>query len=66
VDYNGRFGIHIAPPYDREQLQAALQHILSDDKVRQKFGEHGRSLVREKFSWEKIAEQVENIYRDVL
>jgi glycosyltransferase involved in cell wall biosynthesis len=56
----------LAVPHDERQLQGALQHILSDDKMRQKFGEHGRSLVREKFSWEKIAEQVENIYRDVL
>jgi glycosyltransferase involved in cell wall biosynthesis len=66
VGHNGRFGTDIAPPYDKEQLQAALQHILSDDKVRRQFGEKGKLLVRERFSWEKIAQQVESIYKDVL
>jgi glycosyltransferase involved in cell wall biosynthesis len=62
MDCNERFGTHIAPPYNREQLQAALQHILSDDKVSRQFGEKGKLLVREKFNWDKIAQQVEDIY----
>jgi glycosyltransferase involved in cell wall biosynthesis len=56
----------LALPHDREQLQAALEHILSDDNVRRQFGEKGKLLVRERFSWEKIAQQVESIYKDVL
>ncbi len=52
--------------YDKEQLQHALLHILGDDKLRLQFGEKGKSLVREKFTWEKIVEQVERVYEDIL
>ena len=52
--------------YDQEQLQHALLHILGDIKMRQEFGEKGKLLVRERFNWEKIAEQVENLYERVL
>jgi glycosyltransferase involved in cell wall biosynthesis len=55
-----------AVPYDREQLTNAISHMLTDDKLRRELGEKGKLLVREKFSWEKIAQQVESIYKDVL
>jgi len=53
-------------PYDKGQLQNALSQMLGDDKLRQKFGEKGKLLVRDKFNWEKIAEQVERVYTDIL
>ena len=53
-------------PYDREQLQHALLHMLDDDKIRLRFGERGKSLVRERFNCEKIAEQVERVYQEIL
>ena len=52
--------------YDREQLQQVLLHMLGNDKLRLQFGEKGKLLVREKFNWEKIAEQVERVYRGIL
>lgn len=61
---NGQAGLVV--PYDKEQLQQALLHMLSDDKMRREFGEKGKLLVREKFNWEKIAEQVERVYEDIL
>ena len=60
----GSGGLVVA--YDKEQLRDALQHILGDDKMRLQFGEKGKLLVREKFNWEKIAEQVEDVYMDCL
>jgi glycosyltransferase involved in cell wall biosynthesis len=57
---NGRAGLVV--PYDKDQLTNAILHMLDDDKLRREFGEKGKLLVREKFNWEKIAEQVENIY----
>ena len=57
---NGQAGLVV--PCDKEQLQYALLHLLGDDKLRRQFGEKGKSLVREKFNWEKIAEQVERVY----
>ncbi len=53
-------------PYDKEQLREAILHMLGDDKMRLQFGKKGQSLVRERFNWEKIAEQVERVYRGIL
>lgn len=61
---DGQAGLVV--PHDREQLQHALLHILRNDKLRLQFGEKGRLLVREKFTWEKIAEQVERVYKEIL
>ncbi len=53
-------------PYDKEQLQGALLKMLGDEKLRLKFGEKGKSLVNERFNWEKIAERVEGVYQSVI
>jgi len=57
---DGQIGLVV--PYDKEQLKQALLQILGDDKMRREFGEKGKSLVRERFNWQKIAGQVEKIY----
>ena len=57
---DGQVGLVV--PYYKEQLQHALLYMLGDNKIRLQFGEKGKLLVHEKFNWEKIAEQVENIY----
>lgn len=56
----------IVIPYDEGQLTEALLSMLSDDKMRQYFGNKGKLLVRDKFNWENIAEQVEKIYSTIL
>ena len=61
---NGQAGLVI--PYDKEQLRNALLHTLSDDKMRLQFGDKGKLLVREKFDWKKIAEQIEGVYQAIL
>ncbi|MBA7507576.1 N-acetyl-alpha-D-glucosaminyl L-malate synthase [subsurface metagenome] len=61
---DGRAGLVV--PYDKERLSDAVLCMLSDDKMRQQFGEKGKLLVREKFNWQKIAEQVEGIYQAIL
>lgn len=57
---DGQVGLVVT--YDKNQLQDALQRVLSDDQMRQKFRNGAKSLVREKSNWSKIAEQVEAIY----
>ena len=52
----------LAVPYDKDALGKALRDILNDDQMRRQFGEKGKLLVREKFNWEKISQQVEDIY----
>lgn len=61
---NGQAGLVV--PYDQDQLSNAILRILSDAKIRRGFGEKGRLLVRERFNYSEIAEQVESIYLDVL
>lgn len=61
---SGQTGLVV--PYDKDQLRDALLHILADNKMRLEFGEKGKSLVREKFNWEKIAGQIESLYLDCL
>ena len=50
--------------YNKEQLQDAMSEILSDEGLMRRFGEEGKRLVREKFSWDIIVTKVENIYRN--
>jgi glycosyltransferase involved in cell wall biosynthesis len=57
--------VGLVVPYDKEQLSNAILRLLGDDKMRREFGERGKLLVRERFNWEKIAEQMENVYRGV-
>jgi glycosyltransferase involved in cell wall biosynthesis len=52
--------------YDKNQLQDAIQRVLSDDQMRQRLGNSGKLLVREQFNWSKIAEQVERVYLSCL
>jgi len=61
---NGQVGLVV--PYDRNQLGDTVLRMLTDDKIRQQFGEKGKALVREKFDWSKIVEQLEDIYQGVL
>jgi glycosyltransferase involved in cell wall biosynthesis len=53
-------------PCEKERLQQALLNMLGNDKLRREFGEKGRLLVREKFNWEKVAEQTEKMYQEIL
>ncbi len=58
--------VGIAVPYDRDQLSSAILRMLNDDKMRREFSEKGKLLVRGRFSWEKIAEQIENVYEGII
>ncbi|MFC1989489.1 glycosyltransferase [Chloroflexota bacterium] len=52
--------------YDKDQLRDAILHMLSNDALRREFGKKGKILVRDKFNWGKITEQVESVYSGVL
>ena len=57
---DGQAGLAI--PYDKDALGKALRDILNDDQMRRQFGEKAKLLVREKFNWEKISQQLEDVY----
>jgi len=61
---DGQAGLVV--PYDEGKLLNSLKYMLNNDKARQDFSNNGRSLVQQQFSWEKIAEQVEELYMSCL
>lgn len=61
---DGRIGYVVE--YDKDQLRGAIIKVLSDEGLRKRFGEKGRKLIEEKFTWEKIIEQSEKIYEEVI
>ncbi|MFC2070980.1 glycosyltransferase, partial [Chloroflexota bacterium] len=58
------FGLVV--PYDKDRLKEALSEILRDDEMRTRFGETGRTMVREKFSASYCTGQTENLYKQVI
>ena len=51
--------------YDKYLLRDAIFKVLSDQKLRREFGIKGKQLIRERFGWSGIIEEIENIYKDV-
>ena len=48
---------------DIEDLRAKLKQVLKDEKLQNKLSKNGHDLVREKFTWDKVASKVEKTYR---
>lgn len=52
---------------DKERVKAIKEKIgllLEDDILRKKFSENSRKIVLEKYSWDKIAEKVKEVYKN--
>ena len=56
----------LVPPDDPEALSDAMESLARDPRRREALGAEGRSLVRERYSWETIAEQYERVYERCL
>ena len=61
---DGKNGLLI-PPGNSEALADALIYLLENEDVREKMGKSGRKKV-EGYSWERIAEETEKVYNEVL
>jgi len=59
-----RAGIVIDP--DSAQLAGAMVELMDDPKLREEMGNNGRRLVMERFTWDKIADQMIGLYQRVL
>ncbi len=57
-------GLEILP--EIEPLAEALRTLLTDADMRTKMGVKARKLVRERFTWDSIAVQLEQVYKDIL
>ncbi len=52
---------YICPPLDPEAWAAAIEKLVDYPVRARKMGERGRQRVLERFSWEKVAQQVEGV-----
>ena len=57
-------GIIIEP--DIEQLTLALEKLLNDKQLRIQMGLKGKKLVLENYTWDKIARQMINLYKQII
>nr|WP_319374726.1 glycosyltransferase [uncultured Methanobacterium sp.] len=48
-----------------ENLAQCILQILSDDELSHTFGENGKKLVREKFNWQSVSNNIEELYKNV-
>jgi glycosyltransferase involved in cell wall biosynthesis len=56
----------IIPPKDVDKLADAIIEILSDEESSRKMGVNGRKLVERKYTWKKIAEMTEQVYKEII
>jgi phosphatidylinositol alpha-mannosyltransferase len=55
----------LVPPGNAAALSDALVALLEDEPRRRLLGEHARRVAVERYSWDTIAERLEQIYEDV-
>jgi glycosyltransferase involved in cell wall biosynthesis len=54
-----------AEPGNPESVAAMVVRLLGDANLRQSLADAGRSMVLERYTWEKVAEQTLAAYRQV-
>jgi len=62
---DGKTGL-LVPPKNSEALAGAIIKILIDEDLAKKMGENGRRLVEEKYTWERVADMTEKVYKEVI
>jgi glycosyltransferase involved in cell wall biosynthesis len=50
-------------PQNIDDLKSKLELLLESENLQKKFSKNGHALVMEKFTWDKVAEKVENTFR---
>ena len=54
------------PQHDPEALAAAVNRLFDDEGLRARIGECGRRFITEQCSWERIAQQTEDLYTTLI
>lgn len=62
VFQNGRQGL-LAKPEDVNDLKNKIEKIFSNEKKREQMGQEARKLILEKYNWEKISQQLDDIIK---
>ena len=56
----------IIPPKNVEKIEESIIKILSDKELISMMGKNGRKLVKEKYEWKKISEDIHSLYEELL
>ncbi|WP_425802646.1 CotS family spore coat protein [Desulfitobacterium sp. Sab5] len=56
-------GIIVEQPEDPFEFAEKLKILLSDPRLRQKMGQTGRRIAEERFSWERVANEVLDVWK---
>lgn len=62
---DGYSGFHVVPS-DEEGMAEKIHLLLEDKKLCQRIGENAHQRVREEFTWERTARQVNHLYQSLL
>lgn len=65
VVFNDKTG-YICPPETVKEVEDALLKLANSKDLRDKLGKNGRELVKSKFAWQKMVEDLEDVYAKVL
>jgi glycosyltransferase involved in cell wall biosynthesis len=57
---------HLVPPGDAEALTRCVGGLLADPGVLRRFGDAGRRRVLERYTWDRVADGVEQLYQRVV
>ena len=49
--------------FDKNELSKCIETLLSNKELCEEFGENGRKLIENKYNWNNIKIQIENIYK---
>ncbi|MCB9495887.1 MAG: glycosyltransferase family 4 protein [Fibrobacteria bacterium] len=60
---DGRSGL-LVPPGDAVALAEALDRILGNPELARSMGSYGQELIRGRFSWPRLAEEIEGVWLD--
>jgi len=56
----------LVDPGNSDQLAEKIKLLLSDENLRRRLGENGRKKVLKNYTWEKVTDQIENLYKKVM
>jgi len=52
--------------YDEIKLANSIKKLINEEKLMKKFGQNGKRLIKEKYNWDSIENQIESIYKNIL
>ena len=65
VNQDGRTGI-IVPPKDADALAKAINTLLDDPALREKYGSYAKERMKKEFTKEAMVKKVLGVYQEVL